>query len=442
MMATTDDPRRRLERLKRLSKLGVKRAARDLARPPAPAPAPVSQPGSSVSPLPGEPVITPYGPAWMRTVRFLLADRPDLAAWLDVGGEMLAALGRDPSLARLDPRRAAFIDTETTGLSVGAGTYTFLIGVGVYEEEAFLVHQIFMRNPGEERAQLHLVEETVRNCTGIVSFNGRAFDLPLIQNRFILARMPLPLAGVPHLDLLPAARRVWSARLPSCSLGSLEHHVLGVQRTEEDVPGWLIPQIYRDYYRAGAATDMLARVFYHNLLDITSMVLLGARAASYFRQSQLDERFAGLHPLECVSLGRCYQALEWAEAGVAAYRAALKGSPIYAFSEVERAGTLHELGLLLKRLDRQEEAAALWEEWISTIPGDDLIPYIELAKYHEWHTTDLAAARGWTAWALRIAGSLSVSAERDDALADLQHRLERLERKLAGAAKGEIDSAR
>ena len=107
------------------------------------------------------------------------------------------------------PAQVAFIDTETTGLSLGAGTYTFLIGVGTFENPVglrtrrrFVVRQFFMRNPAEERAQLHLVEEALGRCTGIVSFNGRGFDMPLINNRFVLAAMPPPLAGAPHLDLL------------------------------------------------------------------------------------------------------------------------------------------------------------------------------------------------------------------------------------------------
>ena len=299
----------------------------------------------------------------------------------------------------MEPAQVAFIDTETTGLSLGAGTYTFLIGVGTYENPVglrdpqglgdFVVRQFFMRNPAEERAQLHLVEEALRCCTSIVSFNGRGFDMPLINNRFVLAAMSLPLAGAPHLDLLPPARRLWKARWGSCSLGNLERNVLAFQRTAEDVPGYLIPDIYRQYYLTGVATEMLAHVFYHNLEDIASMVVLGARMARFFRPDGLAERLPELHPLEVWSLGRCYDALDWVEASVAAYRTALDraaGDPLV-------AQLLRELGYLYKRLERRDEAAGVWEDWISSVAGDDLTPYIELAKHHEWHTLDLAAAR-------------------------------------------------
>ncbi len=457
-MSTADEMQRRLERLNRLRKLGVRRGLNDTQSPMAlqPLASPVARTGIEAQAglqgrgeppaqpahpeaglnvacaefpapvLPGEQVETPFGLAWLRTARYPLAQAPHLAGWLSVDPGALAALDRNPALLGLEPARAAFIDTETTGLSLGAGTYTFLIGIGVYEDDAFVVRQYFMRNPAEERAQLHLVEAALRTCTGIVSFNGRGFDMPLIYNRFVLAGMPPPLPGAPHLDLLPPARRLWRARWQSCSLGSLEHNVLGVARTAEDVPGYLIPDIYRQYYRTGEVTDLLVRVFYHNLEDIVSMALLGARMAPHFQRETLAERLRGLHPLECWSLGRSYDALDWVEAGIDAYRGALAGMPPVA----EQTQILRDLGFLYKRLERWEEAAALWEEWIGTAAGDDLTPYVELAKYHEWRTGDLAAARGWAAWALRIAAGWPAGGLREETVADLQHRLERLARKI------------
>ncbi len=461
-----DDLPQRHERLNRLRKLGLRRGARDLPRPVTPTPPAAHDAGTDAHPnptphstfhisdsrfqIPGEPVETPFGPAWVRTARFPLAERPDLAEWLAVEPAALAALDRNDALRALDPAAVAFIDTETTGLSLGAGTYTFLIAVGTYEgvpaagrltapetagslrEEAagaaFVVRQFFMRNPGEERGQLHLVEEALGGCTGIVSFNGRGFDMPLIHNRFVLAAMPLPLVAAPHLDLLPPARRLYRAHWGSCSLGSLERNVLGVYRTAEDVPGYLIPDIYRQYYLTGAATDMLGRVFYHNLEDVISMPLLAAAMARLFRPDGLAERLAGLHPLEALSLGRCYDALNWAEAGVVAYRTALDRTA----AGPELAQILRDLGFLYKRMARRDEAAEVWESWISTAPGDDLTPYVELAKYHEWHAVDLAAARGWAAWALRIAEGWPPGPAREEAADELRRRLARLERKLAG----------
>ncbi len=423
LMSTENDIRQRLQRLDRLRKLGLRRGARDLARPE-----PKPEPADAI--LPGEAVDTPFGPTWVRTVRCSLGRRPGLAAFLEAEPGALAALGQDPRLEALDPARAAFIDTETTGLSLGADTYTFLIGVGTFQGAEFVVQQYFMRHPGEERAQLHLVEEALGQCSGIVSFNGRAFDLPLIQGRFVLARVPFPLAGAPHLDLLPPARRIWRALHQSCSLGSLERNVLAFQRTAEDVPGWMIPDIYRAYYRTGIPSEMLARVFYHNLEDILSTAALGAHMTRLFRVADVEAEMTQLHPLECLSLARYYEELGWSDAGVAAYRAALDGLQ----SNSERAAALRGLGRLHKRLGRDDEAAALWEEWIGTLADADLTPYIELAKHHEWHTRDLAAARGWAAWALKIAEAWPEGPRREAVLTDLRHRLARLERKLAAHA--------
>lgn len=442
-MTTSAELQQRIHRLDRLRKLGLGRGMPPSARAKAPAPA-VQPPTVDFSPptaaLPGEPVKTPYGPAWLRTARYPLAEHPELAGWLAVRPEALAALDRNDALLGLDPQRAAFIDTETTGLSLDAGTYTFLIGVGVYEgvgpgqpggsqseAGAFVVHQFFMRNPAEELAQIHLVEEALSRCTGIVSFNGRGFDMPLIANRFVLAGRPPPLIGAPHLDLLPPARRVWRARWGACNLGSLERNVLGLERTAEDVPGAMIPDIYRHYYRTGTLSEMLGRVFYHNLQDIVSMVLLAQRLAAPFDPARQVEALAKLHPLECLSLGRCYDALDWPEAAVAAYRRALAGE------SGPQTEALRDLAALYKRLERREEAAALWEEWISTAPGDDITPYIELAKHHEWRTGDLAAARGWAAWAQHIVAAWPPGINRDTTLAEVQHRLARLETKLKEA---------
>ncbi len=439
-MGESSERQARVERLARLRRLGLRKGAADAAARRAPGPA-IAAPQGVDPHLPGAEVITPFGPAWVREARFPLAGHPALAEWLAVDPAALAALDRNERLLDLAPGEAAFLDTETTGLSLGAGTYTFMIGIGAYEPAGsgaagdFVVRQFFMRHPGEERAQLHLVEEALGRATGIVSFNGRSFDMPLVYNRFVLASMPLPLVGAPHLDLLPPARRLWKVRWGSCSLGSLERNVLELQRTTEDVPGYLIPDIYRQYYLTGEATEMLARVFYHNLQDIVSMALLGARMARPFRREAAGSAEAPMHALEFVSLGRCYDALGWVEASVRSYRTALER----AADPGDQVMALRELSSLYKRQAWREQAAELWETWVSTVPGEDLTPYVELAKHHEWHTGQLAAARGWAAWALRIAQGGPPGLVQDDAVAQLQHRLARIERKLAGVEPGGRD---
>jgi hypothetical protein len=189
----------------------------------------------------------------------------------------------------------------------------------------------------------------------------------------------------------------------------------------------MIPDIYRDYYRTGVAGDLLGRVFYHNLEDITSMTVLAARLVALFPPGGAVNAGMRLHPLEWLSLARCYRDLAWEEAGIAAYRVALDGP----LQDAERIRVLRDLGHLYKQLGRRAEAVTVWEEWIGTIAGDDLTPYVELAKHHEWITGDLPAARGWSAWALRIAESRPDDGYAEN-VAQLKHRLARLERKLIG----------
>ncbi len=338
-----------------------------------------------------------------------LAD--DVTAWLNL----------QPSLDRLDFASAVFLDTETTGLSGGAGTIVFLVGIGRFEGDRFVVRQFFMRHPAEERAFLHAVAAEMAGGTALVTFNGRAFDLPLLTTRFRLAWQPLPLADAPHFDVLTAARRIWRWRLGSCALAHLEREVLSFDRTAEDVPGWLIPTLYQQYLRDGLAGPM-ARVFYHNREDVLSMAAL---AATLCRACLAVEDTVALHPVDWASVGWALEtAGDWAQAE-RAYRQAL-ARPLP--DDVRRA-TLARLGWLLKRQKRRQEAAALWEEWITSMPGDDVMPFVELAKHHEWHTRDMKAALMWSQWARRIVEGWPPGPERDRALGDLDHRIARLLRK-------------
>jgi len=208
---------------------------------------------------------------------------------------------------RTDFRKAAFIDTETTGLGVGAGVYCFMIGIGTFEHlraqsardisqlspianfvdapTHFVVRQFFMRSPDEEVALLVAVDDSLRACDMTVTFNGRTFDLPMLrarfrQNRYALPptheKCPLLAETKPHLDLLMPARRLWRRRLGSCRLVNLEEKILGIARSAADVPGHLIPMLYTEYARSGEAGAMPG-IFYHNCEDIVSMVGLAER---------------------------------------------------------------------------------------------------------------------------------------------------------------------
>jgi len=166
-----------------------------------------------------------------------------------------------------------FIDTETTGLSGGAGTYVFLIGAAKFTSEGFQFAQFFLQDPANELAQLAALEIFCSSSKVIISYNGKSFDLPRLKTRYKFHGWPPPFADVFHIDLLHVARRLWKSHLPSCSLGDIEHHLLGVTRSSLDVPGWKVASHYFDYLQNGDPAP-LSSVFYHNEVDVISLITL------------------------------------------------------------------------------------------------------------------------------------------------------------------------
>jgi hypothetical protein len=371
----------------------------------------------------GDVIETDYGPTFIHTERYapdhIHGVRP-LGELLDLPGSVAARLaGID--LAEFDLRKTVFIDTETTGLSGGTGTLAFLVGVGVFDEEDhFKLHQYFLRNQNEEMAMLLHLSETLDRYESIVSFNGRGFDLPLLQTRFTLAKMRPKILTAPHLDLLPPARRVWKGRYESCSLSTLEYRVLQVHREQADAPGALIPQMYFDYIRSGDASEM-PRVMYHNALDVLSMVSLSTHLIQLFAQS--TESIAD--PSDLYALGK------WA-----ADRGEIDRAELNLRQAIDRSDDLRiqnearsRLAAIYKQLDRRTEAIGLWRELAlhPTTQGIDLsiAACIELAKQCEWKTIDLKQAVKWTQRGLKLAEDFP-----DHLLhQELRHRADRLERK-------------
>ncbi len=369
----------------RLKALGVRRGMPE--NPPAP-----PRRGDCVpieQAVPGEVRPTPYGetfvrrqahPATERYGRVPLAFRtpPDLlAAWMGA-----------PSLREHAPEDYLFFDTETTGLG-GGGTYAFLIGAGRFRGETFEVAQFFLREPGEEAAQLTALSEFAAGCGVWVSFNGRAFDGPLIKGRCTLNGVGNPLEGGLHLDLLHLARRLWRERLPSRTLLSLESQILGVTRTQEDVPGWVIPQLYLDYLRTGDAR-LLKSVFYHNHKDVLAMAALlnhlGDLLAAPLARPETPA-------LDLAGIGGVYEKVGRPQEAAAVYREALAlGLP-----EETRRRIRRKLSFLLKRAEAWEAALAWWQEAASE---GECYACEELAKYYEHRARRLEEALHWTQAAL------------------------------------------
>lgn len=347
-----------------------------------------------------------------------------------------AQLARAEALAITDLRQLAFVDTETTGLVGGAGTLAFLVGVGVcaMDTNEFVLRQYFLRDPAEEPALLTTLIRDLADRTGWVTFNGKSFDLPLLETRLTLNRQRGALGLRPHLDLLMPARRLYRGRLESCSLGTLEQHILHLTREQDDVPGALIPQMYLDYLRTRDAHEM-RRVIYHNEIDILSMVTLMGHVLEIFQSTAQSSKPSAIsrQPSEKLTPADWLRLAQWHDdnhrvtEAEAAYRQALAGK----LALDMRAVGLARLAAMLKRQNRRAEAVPLWEQWAS-FTLDTPEPFIELAKFYEWHTRDMAAAQTWAERALKVVSGWPKGWKKQEATADLKKRHDRLMAKTVG----------
>jgi hypothetical protein len=270
---------------------------------------------------------------------------------------------------------------------------------------------------------LEALREDLNQAAGMVSFNGRAFDLPLLETRYTVAlRDRWRLTRVPHLDLLYPSRRLWSSSLADCRLSTLEQQVLGIERTEQDVPGALIPGMYLDYLRTGDASEM-TRVIYHNAIDILSLVGLASQVLHRHAVEQPDSLSSG----EALAVARWHQGAGRIEDADAAFQAAVEGDP----EPQQRREALRWYTAHLKRDNRREQALAGWEQWHSLDPTDPF-PCIELAMFYEWHARQLQPALDWSLRARQAIEGWPKGWRRQQSLADIDHRIARLQQKLGG----------
>ncbi len=321
-----------------------------------------------------------------------------------------------------DPSRLIFLDTETTGLAGGTGTCAFLIGIGNVEGMKFVVRQFFLRDYPEEKALLESLAEVLANCDGLVTFNGKTFDLPLLETRYALARMKSPLERLFHFDALHPARRLWKLRLESCKLTVLEEAILGITR-EGDVPGSEIPAIYFDYLRSGDARG-LQPVFYHNALDVVSLAALTVELARTLGEGGAESLES---PLDLFSLSRILGSVGSKEKSITTCRQALaEGLP----QQIESLALKH-LAAEFKRQRQHESAVELWMELSHREPPLALEALEELAMHSEHRLRNLGQALEFTLAALaHLDGQFPSPPHRER----FARRMERLQRKQARAS--------
>ncbi len=413
----------------KLKSLGVKTGAADLAQPKAKSPYAID------SVVAGAFQPTPRGEVFSAEQIFQPDYRHGNAPIVcSLPLTLISQWANDTHLAEMPLSKFAFLDTETSGLAGGTGTYAFLVGIGRFVEDQFVLRQFFMRDPAEEPAMLEAIAGFLAPAQALVTFNGKAFDAPLLSTRYRLHHIPIPYKDYSHLDLLPLARRLWRDRLESRALKYLEQHILGMARSSEEVPGYEIPWLYFDYLRTGDARP-LAGVFYHNAMDVVAMAALLTHVNEVM-QHPYEGRVE--HGLDFIALGKLFEDLGHWEEAARLFERGLELGPSHGdaspstgsgqgLTEADFSLAVRRLSILQKRRGDFEEAVRLWE---TAAANGHIYAHIEMAKYCEHKCRDIKTALKWTRSAQEHVEQADLPAYmRKHWLQEIAHRLARLERK-------------
>ena len=309
------------------------------------------------------------------------------------------------------PEKWAFLDTETTGLAGGSGTYAFLIGVGRITPEGFRVRQFFMREHGEEPSLLTALADHLAQFDVLVTYNGKTYDQPLLETRYRMSRFRPPFDRLPHLDLLHGARRLWKLRFDSCRLVDLENQILGVER-EGDLPGEMIPYVYFEYLRTGEAFRLVP-ILHHNALDILTLACFTGVVPWAFRD---PEQARLTHGAEMVGLGRWFRKAEQNQRALELFRRAvdlgLKDHLLFR--------TLWDIALLERKCGREDAALAVLADLSAGRNPFRIAALEELAKHYEHREKNYAMALEMTRAAIGYADTPALR-KREARLAKRRH---------------------
>ncbi len=471
----------RAERLNRLKESGMIASGKKLLKQQA------EQDAAGLMLFPGEEQLaeTAAGTCFFREVVFPVTHRHGTVCLNEakhLTGDRAALLALDDSLqqARLD--QALFLDLETTGLTGGAGTLAFLVGLGWMDGSVFRLRQYFLRRPPEERSLLLHFNDLARSFDTVITFNGKSFDLPLLNSRQIMAGTA---AGRPgfryHFDLLHCSRRIWKERLSSCALTSLEENIIGYRRSG-DIPGAEIPGIYFDYLRKGEK-GQLRQVFAHNVWDILSMAALAGVLVRFLQEADsfisTGTNFTGtnsagtktpgydstaqlcgftdihssenngkymqprtgsdavtftpaLHPSDCFSLAKLMLNAGYTEQGIQLMEKILDFVDFEGISGPFGKKILAELGRLYKRRQEWDKSLRCWEKMMDS-EKFSIIPFVEAAKIYEHQLKNYPEALTVTEKALEITRRKmllsAVGSHHRCELDELRHRHKRLRAK-------------
>jgi hypothetical protein len=332
------------------------------------------------NPAAGRAVETPAGRHWELERAWPAHYRhgvSDVGALIELPADILSELlpaGSAAEPMNCPPQRWAFLDTETTGLAGGSGTLAFLVGVGAITPAGFRLKQYFLRQPSEEASLLSALAADLASFDVLVTYNGKAFDVPLLETRFLMNRQKAPFARLQHVDLLFGARRLWRLKLESCRLQDLERRILGHERVD-DVGGGFIPNLYFDYLRRRDARP-LEPVFFHNAIDILSLACLTAVVPQAFRD---PARLT--HGAELAGLARWFCNEDRLEEAAVLMRLALE-RPL---SDALVWETLWRLADSERKLHREAAAVAAWSE-LAAVRNPFQVQALERLAMHYEHS--------------------------------------------------------
>lgn len=339
---------------------------------------------------------------------------------LSVDPARLAGQTRDPRLAEQHPRDFLYVDTETTGLG-GAGSMVFLAGVARFDGSLLKLRQYLLPAPQYEGGLLGGFAEDIASAGALVSYNGKSFDLPMLETRYILSRQRPTFRSLPHLDLLHPNRRLFKGTYDSHRLVRMELELLGFER-EDDCPSSEVPERYFRFQRTSDPTHILP-VLRHNAWDILSLVALAAHLAAVCDDAEFPFQ-AGRAALYS---GDSAAAASW-------FESALAGR----LSRAERLEAMEHAARCRTRLGDFDAAARWWRALIDEPRTRRLVPYVELAKIAEHRQKDPAEAFVVVSEALSLVqrGLLRPGTSKSEASVEaLESRLARLTARLEHAAR-------
>jgi len=277
-----------------------------------------------------------------------------------------------------------FIDTETTGLSGGTGTMAFLVGLGYFTKTGFLTEQYFLKDPSDEMELILKLNSSLLKYKVLVSYNGSSFDLPLLKTRFLINRVESPFIHFQHIDLLHLSRKLWKLRLSTLKLRDIETEIINFIREEEEVPGWMIPQIYFDFIRNRDARP-LKGVFYHNCMDVLSLAVIFI----YISELLADPtKNLHVHRLDLLSIARLFENHGLVDDATNLYKMSLeRGIPDDLPPKI-----LFRYGQICKRLSQPQMALEFWEQ---AYQNGDIASAIQISKYYEHELIKFDDAMQW-----------------------------------------------